>query len=127
MNALAAQHGVKFPIEDVWGKTTNMKPFDWGYFIKDGKGNIFNLNRADNVVAMRKVQIPTEVGDIAYIQVSENRHKKFYGYAISKQSQVYLIAYPNYQLIPLEMDGWIRLQDYVFPVPIRSYLLSDAF
>lgn len=118
VNALAAQHGVKFPIEDVWGKTTNMKPFDWGYFIKDSEGKIFNLNRADNVVAMREVQIPTEVGDIAYIQVSENRHKKFYGYAISKQSEVYLISYPNYQFIPLEMDGF----DYT---TMSFQLLSD--
>lgn len=106
VNHLAEKEGVVFPLREVWGKTTNMKPFDWGYFVKDSSGAIFNLNRADNSVHLKPVNVPSEVGDIAYIQVSENRHKKFYGYAISKQSKLYLISYPDYQFIPLDLDGF---------------------
>ncbi len=83
-----------------------MKPFDWGYFIKDSHGKLFNLRRADNQVHMDQVDIPEDVGDIAYIQVSENRHKQFYGYAISRTSQVYLISYPDYRFIPLALEGF---------------------
>ncbi|WED24679.1 DUF4857 domain-containing protein [Vibrio sp. JC009] len=106
VNGLADKVGIDFPITEVWGKTTNMKPFDWGYFIKDSAGEIFNLNRADDEAHLKAVPVPEEVGDIVYIQVSENRHKKFYGYAISAASKVYLISYPDYQFIPLEMDGF---------------------
>ena len=83
-----------------------MKPFDWGYFIKDSSGKIFNLNRADSVVHLKPVNVPSGVGDVVYIQVSENRHKKFYGYAITKESKVYLISYPDYRFIPLNLEGF---------------------
>jgi hypothetical protein len=106
VNQLAAQQLVDFPVREVWGKTTNMKPFDWGYFIKDSSGKLFNLRRADNQVALQPVPVPQAVGDIVYIQVSENRHKQFYGYAISASSQVYLLSYPDYRFIPLELDGF---------------------
>ena len=106
VGALAEQRKVAFPIQAVWGKTTNMKPFDWGYFIKDNSGNIFNLSRADDVVHLTPVGVSDDIGEIVYIQVSENRHKQFYGYAISEQSKVYLISYPDYQFIPLDLDGF---------------------
>lgn len=106
VNRVAENLGVVFPVKEVWGKTTNMKPFDWGYFIKDTSGQIFNLNRADNTVHLTPVFLPEEIGNIVYIQVSENRHKKFYGYAISAKNKVYLISYPDYRFIPLEMEGF---------------------
>lgn len=106
VNGLAQNQGVVFPVKEVWGKTTNMKPFDWGYFIKDSSERIFNLNRADNTVHLTPVLLPEEIGHIVYIQVSENRHKKFYGYAISARSKVYLVSYPDYRFIPLEMKGF---------------------
>lgn len=119
VNALAKQHDVAFPIQEVWGKTTNMKPFDWGYFIKDSSDKLFNLRRAENQVHMNAISVPEEIGNIAYVQVSENRHKQFYGYAISKASQVYLISYPDYHFIPLELDGF----DYH---SMSFQLLSDS-
>lgn len=106
VNKIAKELDVAFPVLEVWGKTTNMKPFDWGYFIKDSRGSIFNLSRSDNKVDLKKVIVPEEIGDIAYIQVSENRHKKFYGYAISASSDVYLIGYPDYKFIPLQLDDF---------------------
>jgi len=106
VNGLAQRAAVAFPVREVWGKTTNMKPFDWGYFIKDDQGKLFNLRRADNQVLLKPVPVAEQVGEIVYIQVAENRHKQFYGYAISDSSKVYLIAYPDYQLIPLEMEGF---------------------
>lgn len=106
VNQFLTDANVQFPIKGMWGKTTNMKPFDWGYFIKDNANSIFNLARSDNEIRLNKVDVPKEVGDIAYIQVSENRKKRFYGYAISRQSTVYLISYPDYKFIPLELDGF---------------------
>ncbi|MGF1910046.1 DUF4857 domain-containing protein [Vibrio kasasachensis] len=106
VNKLLQKEGMVFPVREVWGKTTSMKPFDWGYFIQDDSGQLFNLNRADNIVHLNSVPLPQEIGRVVYIQVSENRHKKFYGYAISDKSKVYLISYPDYRFIPLEMNGF---------------------
>ncbi|WP_070971162.1 DUF4857 domain-containing protein [Vibrio sonorensis] len=105
-NQLAAYYSVAFPVRNVWGKTTNMKPFDWGYFVQDANGRLFNFGRADNKLYLKPVKTPEDVGDIEYVQVAENRHKKFYGYAINSRSKVYLISYPNYQFIPLDLEGF---------------------
>ncbi len=106
INQLAQESGIEFPIANIWGKTTNMKPFDWGYFIYDSKGDLYNLKRGDDVMTITKVELSDQIADIAYIQVSENRQKSFYGYAITTDSQVYLISYPNYQMIPLSLAGF---------------------
>ena len=106
MNKKLKTAGVSFPLHRIWGKTTNMKPFDWGYFVKDNTGHIFNLRRSDNELSVKKIPIPKHVADIAYIRISENRQKNFYGYAIDTASQVYLIAYPDYQFIPLELTDF---------------------
>ena len=106
INSLLADAGVAFPLTGIWGKTTNMKPFDWGYFIKDQKGRIFNLSRADNDLAVKQVPLPRQLAPIVYIQVSENRQKNFYGYLITANSRIFLISYPDYELIPLQLEGF---------------------
>lgn len=92
-----------FPLQQVWGKTTNMKPFDWGYFIKDNNGQIFNLRRADDQITVTAVPLPDQIAPIAYMRMSENRLKNFYGFAIDTESRVFLVSYPYYQFIPLEL------------------------
>ncbi len=106
VNDLLVEKDVHFPVKSVWGKTTNMKPFDWGYFIQDAEDRIFNLRRADDVVQLYSVNIPENVGRLVFMQVSENRQKKFYGYAIDEKNHVYLISYPDYQFIPLELNNF---------------------
>ena len=103
MNEKLKAVGVSFPLQRIWGKTTNMKPFDWGYFVKDNVGQIFNLRRSDNELSVRKIPIPHDISSIAYMRISENRQKNFYGYAIDTNSRVFLVAYPDYQFIPLEL------------------------
>ncbi len=98
--------GITFPIENVWGKTTNMKPFDWGYFLRDSRGKIFNLRRSDNKVSTALVPVPEDVSQIVHIRVAENRLKNFYGYAVDSNNQVYLLSYPDYRFIPLELKNF---------------------
>ena len=106
LNGLLQQQQVQFPIGTMWGKITNMKPFDWGYFFTDNSGDLFHLKRHDNTLTVNSVAVPAQVGDIVHIQISENRQKNFYGYAINDKSQVYLIGYPNYQFIELKLAGF---------------------
>ncbi|MBW2187864.1 MAG: DUF4857 domain-containing protein [Deltaproteobacteria bacterium] len=70
INTLLLEHKVQFPIGTMWGKITNMKPFDWGYFLKDNSGELFNLRRGDNTLSINTVPVPKYVGDIVHIQAT---------------------------------------------------------
>lgn len=104
INAAFKEAGLQFPITGIWGKTTNMKPFDWGYFIKDSTGALFNMRRGDFQLKVDKLALPEDIGGIQHVRVSENRQKNFYGYVIDSNSRVYLISYPDYTLIPLDLE-----------------------
>lgn len=124
INQLAEQLKVQFPIRNVWGKTTNMKPFDWGYFIQDTNGTLFNLRRADGVLSLVQVPDLETSESLVYLQVSENRQKSFYGYAISQSSDVYLIGYPDYQWVKLDLNDFdYRTMSFQLLADPLNYLL----
>ncbi|WP_321389950.1 DUF4857 domain-containing protein [uncultured Desulfuromusa sp.] len=110
--------GVNFPLQNIWGKTTNMKPFDWGYFVQDSSGEIFNLRRADHNVSVNPVSTSELATPIVHMRIAENRLQNFYGYAIDANSQVYLITYPDYQFVPLP------LKDFDYQT-MKFHLLAD--
>ncbi|SDZ78132.1 protein of unknown function [Desulfuromusa kysingii] len=110
--------GAIFPLRHIWGKTTNMKPFDWGYFVKDDMGKILNLRRANNSISVAPVPTPDNIGSIVHMRITENRLQNFYGYAIDVNSTVYLVSYPDYQFIPL------NLQDFDYR-SMKFHLLAD--
>lgn len=118
VNAALKNAGAHFPLQDIWGKTTNLKPYDWGYFIKDQKGGLFNLRRQDDQVTATTLSVPGDVKNIVWMRISENKQQNFYGYAIADDSRVFLIAYPDYRFIPLKLTGF----DYK---TVRFQLLSD--
>ena len=74
-----------------------------------GKSTLINilmgyLRRGDNRISAEPVTLSETISDIAYMQVSENRQKDFYGYAITADSRVFLIGFPDYRFIPLAAD-----------------------
>lgn len=84
LNNLSDKFGIKFPIKNVWGKFSNLKPFDAGLFIKDFNGNIFNIKRYNDILSISKIKnIPD---DIEYIHISENSQNQILGLAFSKSS-----------------------------------------
>ncbi|MDL2268951.1 DUF4857 domain-containing protein [Desulfosarcina sp. OttesenSCG-928-A07] len=118
VNQVLQNAGLSFPIQDIWGKTTNMKPYDWGYFIKDQKGALFNLRRQNDAVTATRLPLPGDVKDVVFMRISENKQQNFYGYAITDDSRVFLVAYPDYTFIPL------KLHDFNYKT-VRFQLLSD--
>lgn len=97
--------GFAFPATVIGGKTTNLKPFDEGYFIRDSKGAVFHVKRVLNKPEIVKTSIDSTL-DIQDIIISENRRKEFYGAIVTKQGALYLISYDNYQLIPLPVEKY---------------------
>lgn len=97
--------GFVFPATVIGGKTTNLKPFDEGFFIRDSKGAVFHVKRVLNKPEIVKTPIDSSL-DIQDIIVSENRRKEFYGTIVTKQGAVYLISYDKYQLITLPVEKY---------------------
>lgn len=118
LNQQLLQAGVSFPVHNIWGKTTNMKPFDWGYFVKDNQNQIFNLRRADDKIQVKLIDPGLNTADIIYMQMSENRQKNFYGYAVDAASHIYLVTYPDYHFIQLQLDHFDHRK-------MSFHLLSD--
>jgi len=90
---------IQYPLLNVWGKSTNMKPHDKGYLIEDSNHNLFNLKRYDNQVKVQKINYPSNI-DIKYIKISENKQKILSGYVIDKMNNVYLLTW-NFDFIKL--------------------------
>lgn len=100
VNTLAKEHKITFPIEHIWGKSTNMKTYDLGYFIKDKNGDIFNLRRGDDKITLKKVTAPK---DIVYIGINENSQQQLVGLAIDNKSQVYMIKWRDFSFVPVKL------------------------
>ena len=103
--AALSRAGFVFPATVIGGKTTNLKPFDEGFFIRDTAGHVFHVKRQLDKPLVVKTPIPAELA-IRDIIVSENRRKEFYGLLISEQGGLYLLTYDNYRLIQLPVNGF---------------------
>lgn len=95
--------GFVFPATVIGGKTTNLKPFDEGFFVRDSDGQVFHIKRVLDQPVIVKTPIDPKL-DIQDIIVSENRRKEFYGIIITRQGGLHLISYDNYRLIPLPVE-----------------------
>lgn len=97
--------GFVFPGEFVGGKSSILKPFDEGVFLKDKNGALFHLKR----VRGNPLVVNTEVtpgGGVRFVKVSENKRKEFYGVLLSNTGELYMLGYDNYKLTPLPLKGY---------------------
>ena len=104
INSLFETHDLKMPITHVWGKTTNMKPYDLGYLMLDSKNRLFNLKRKDGVVRLKEIIYPAGI-ELVYVKISENKQKKIAGYAIDSDSNFYILDW-NLNFTKVELDGF---------------------
>jgi len=79
-----------YPASHIWGKTTNMKPFDKGYLVVDKNKNLFNIKRENSNIAVKKIAYPKGI-ELVFIKISENKQRKLSGYAIDTKSNFYLL------------------------------------
>ena len=98
------ERGFKYPALNIWGKATNMKPYDLGYIIKDSEHKLYNLKRYDNNLFVKEIEHPKGT-QIVYIKLSENRQKILSGYAIDEKGDFYLLDW-DFGFIKLELKGF---------------------
>ncbi|MBN2780344.1 MAG: DUF4857 domain-containing protein, partial [Candidatus Marinimicrobia bacterium] len=91
------QAGFTFPATLVAGNPTNRKPFDEGYFVKDARGEIFQMKMIHGKPVVTKTGIDPDL-KVRQIFVEENLRKEFYGSLLTEDNGVYLIMYDNYRL-----------------------------
>lgn len=99
-----------FPAKFIAGKTTNLKPFDEGYFAQDADKKLFQIKQVDKELVVKNISIPKNI-DILHISVFENRLRAFYGVLIDRQNKIYLISYDNYKLIALPTENYNPFKD----------------
>ena len=101
LNIELANSDFKFPALNIWGKPTNMKPYDKGYLIQDSNKNLFNLKRANDIISVKKISYPKGI-ELAFIKLSENKQKRLSGYAIDTNSNFYLLDW-DFGFIKIEL------------------------
>lgn len=94
----------KYPAINIWGKSTNMKPYDKGYMIQDVDKNLFNIKRKDSSIEVKKINYPEGI-DIDFIKISENKQRKLCGYAIDTNSNFYLLTW-DFDFIKLDLKNF---------------------
>ncbi|NKQ40548.1 MAG: DUF4857 domain-containing protein [Sulfurovum sp.] len=92
MNQQLTSSDFVFPATHIWGKPTNMKPYDKGYLVLDSNKALFNIKRKDDKIYVTKVHYPEGI-DLAYIKISENKQKELSGYAIDTNSNFYFLSW----------------------------------
>lgn len=90
-----------YPAKNIWGKTTNIKPFDLGYLIQDNQNKLFNLKKENDKITIKEINYPKNQ-ELIYINISENRQQKLSGYAIDKNSNFYLLTW-DFEFIKLDL------------------------
>lgn len=97
-------HNFKFPALNIWGKATNIKPYDKGYIVQDSNKNLFNIKRKNSIINVKKVNYPKGI-DIAFIKLSENKQKLLSGYAIDIDNNFYLLDW-NFKFIKVNLENF---------------------
>ncbi|CZE49972.1 DUF4857 domain-containing protein [Campylobacter geochelonis] len=87
LNDKALNLDVKFPAVAVWGRFTNLKPYDSGIFFKDSKGDVFNITVYDNKLDFK--EIPS-LKNFEHLHVNESKNSDFLAIAF-KYSKIYLM------------------------------------
>ncbi len=103
VNLALNEEGFVFPAKKVWGKFTNLKPYDLGLFITDAKDKLFQLIRYNDTLHVKQIFTPQT---LVYLHVSENAAKKIVGYAIGKNSEFYLLKQDGFSFVKLDLPNF---------------------
>ncbi|RXJ60574.1 DUF4857 domain-containing protein [Candidatus Marinarcus aquaticus] len=105
MIQLPLTHEITFPIKNVWGKATNMKPFDLGYFMLDSNNKLFRLNRYDNTLYLNHIKYPDGI-ELKFMKISENKKRGLAGFAIDSKSNFYILDYQTLKFKKIDIEGF---------------------
>lgn len=94
-----------FLAKKAWGNPTPRKPFDWGWFVLDAKGDLFHLMQVRGQARVRPVLKDFALG-VRYVQVEEHPGRHVFGMLVDERGGVYRMNFPDYALKPLPLKDY---------------------
>lgn len=115
--------GFALPSTLIAGKSTNLKPFDEGYFIRDSENKLFHVRQIDSKPFINRVDLPENL-EIKHLLISENRKKTFYGLLLDQEDRLYLLSYDKYKLVKLPTPNYepLAMELQLYSDPLYSIL-----
>ncbi|WP_153640998.1 DUF4857 domain-containing protein [Prolixibacter sp. NT017] len=92
------EKGMTFPAKMIAGIPTIRKKYDQGYFIVDKKEHLFHLKMEKGLPYCVQIRLP-ENFHILHIDCTDFSNQEFYGYIITKDSQVFVLETDTYKMI----------------------------
>lgn len=112
-----------FPATIIAGIPTVRKSCDDGYFIKDSRGDLFQVKMVKGNPFVVRIEIPDSI-DIVYIECVDLRSREFYCYLFTRNSGIYVVLDEVYGLQRLPVDGFNPM---VHNVKINCDLFNKTF
>ncbi|MDY0162799.1 DUF4857 domain-containing protein [Desulfobotulus sp.] len=94
-----------FPAKKAWGNPTTRKPFDWGLFVLDARGDLFHLMQVQGRAVVRAALKDFSPG-VRHVHVEEHRGRHVFGMLVDERGGVYRMNFPDYALKPLPLKGY---------------------
>ncbi|QAR33786.1 DUF4857 domain-containing protein [Geovibrio thiophilus] len=123
------KEGFVFPPKMIAGNPTTKKPYDFGYFVQDGAGEMFHLMQVKGQPSVKKTGIKPEDG-ILYIAVKEDMVLPYYGFLLTTGGGVYHIMKEGYELKKLPVENYRPLEQtfrYIKDPLNMMVKISDEF
>ena len=90
------------PPQIVAGTPSPRKPYDEGYFMVDRENMLFHLKQVNGKPFVKKTALPDGL-ELVHISSTEYPDRRFYGFAIDSQSNLYYISTDNYKLVSVPL------------------------
>ncbi|MFI3262003.1 MAG: DUF4857 domain-containing protein [Rikenellaceae bacterium] len=84
------KRGYQFPTQLAKGDANTRKSYDEGYFCLDAKGDLYHVKMVNGRPFVKNTEASKEI-DIAYFATYNPASKRFYGYMLSKQGEMFIL------------------------------------
>lgn len=101
LNNALYEHEFSFPIKNIWGKFTNLKPYDLGLFFQDSNNKLYHMLRYGNALHVKPILSPEK---LEYLHISENAQKQIAGYGIGESGKFYILLQDGFIFTPLNLN-----------------------
>ncbi len=84
------KRGYQFPTQWAVGDANTRKSYDEGYFCKDAAGELYHLKMVNGRPFVKNTKVADNI-DVAYFATYNPSSKRFYGYILSRQGEMYIL------------------------------------
>jgi hypothetical protein len=94
-----------FPAKIIAGLPTVRKSCDDGYFVKDSRGDLFQIKMVKGEPFIVRIDVPDYI-DIVHIECVDLKNREFYCYLFTRNSGIFVVLEGIYELQRLPIEGF---------------------